>query len=62
MTQVGCKSGKDQGKTAATPQEKLRLKGYFKTRPWTKGTHKAAMKMALAGATINTSNRILMKS
>jgi len=50
-TQVACRD-KSQEKATPTPQEKLRLKGYFKTRPWTKGTHKAALKMALAGATI----------
>jgi hypothetical protein len=46
-TLVACKD-----KVQQKPPEKLRLKGYFKTRPWTKGTHKAAMKMALAGQTI----------
>jgi hypothetical protein len=50
-TQIGCKS-KPTESAGKKVDEKLHLKGYYRSLPWKQGGRKDAMKMALAGQTI----------
>lgn len=49
---VACNGKSKTADTANSNGQKLKLKGYYRRIPWKQGTHKEAMRMALAGTTI----------
>ncbi len=53
MTQMGCSPKANQtGTSQPAPTERMHLKGYYRRIPWKQGTHREAMRMAVAGTTI----------
>lgn len=52
-TQAGCKpKPTENGAAPEISAQKMHLKGYYRRIPWKQGSHKEAMRMALAGTTI----------